>query len=68
MGKMKELFIDLQEEREERELYYGHTPSDLSCPNCGETKMVEQVTENDFECLYCGYHLIKLEDGTLQIN
>jgi uncharacterized protein (DUF983 family) len=68
MGRMKELFIDLQEEREEKEMYYGHTPSDNPCPNCGETKMVEQITESDFECLYCGYQLIKLEDGTLKIS
>lgn len=65
---MKELFIDLQEEREEIEMYYGHTPSDKSCPNCGNTKMVEQITENDFECLNCGCQLIKLEDAALKIS
>jgi uncharacterized protein (DUF983 family) len=68
MGKMKELFIQLLEEDEDRVMYYGTTPNDRQCPNCLETKMVEQVTDNDYECLFCGHSLILLPDGTLQIN
>jgi uncharacterized protein (DUF983 family) len=47
---------------------YSETPNDRQCPNCLETKMVEQVTDNDYECLFCGHNLILLPDGTLQIN
>jgi uncharacterized protein (DUF983 family) len=68
MGRMKELFIELQEENEERQMYYGDTPSGHQCPNCLETKMVEQITDNDYECLFCGHELILLPDGTLKLN
>ena len=68
MGRMKELFIQLLEEDEDRQLYYGKTPNDLQCPNCLETKMLEQITDNNYECLFCGHNLILLPDGTLKIN
>lgn len=68
MGKMKELFIQLQEEDEDRQLYYGETPNDRSCPNCLETKTLEQITDSNYECIYCGYELTLLPDGTLKIN
>jgi uncharacterized protein (DUF983 family) len=68
MGKMKELFIELQEENEDRAMYYGITPSSDTCPNCLETRMIEQTVDQYFECLYCGHMLIKHRDGSYQIT
>lgn len=66
MGRMKELFIELNREDEDKQLYYPDTPSDLTCPNCNSNN-VESFTRHYYDCMNCGYHLVLVDNG-LKIN
>jgi hypothetical protein len=63
MSKMKELFMQLEEERESFESHYGDLEvlSDVKCINCNQYKL-EKVAENAYECLYCGINITEVED------
>jgi hypothetical protein len=60
---MKELFMQLEDERESFVSHYGDLEvlSDVKCINCNQYKL-EKVTENAYECLYCCIHITEVED------
>ena len=61
MGKMKELFIELERDHEDRTTLYPSTPSGYQCPNCNSLN-VEQISTDYFDCMTCGYHLVLVEN------
>ena len=66
MGRMKDLFIELEREREDRSSYYPNTPSGHTCPNCNSLD-VEPISVDYYDCMQCGYHLVLVENE-LRIN
>ncbi|TXG83064.1 MAG: hypothetical protein E6R13_04315 [Spirochaetes bacterium] len=69
MGKMKELFIELQEQ-EERDVMLEEQSSfqtDILCPNCTTTTLHECSAE-DLYCEHCGYEFIKVSESTVRFK
>lgn len=69
MGKMKELYMELQEQEEQLSNYYRKSSafSDIQCINCSYYS-VEKVTDNSYECLHCGIHLTKVNDSMIIVE
>ena len=69
MGKMKELYMELQEQEEQLSNYYRKSSafSDIQYINCSSYS-VGKVTDNSYECLHCGIHLTKVNDSMIIVE
>ncbi len=78
MGKMKELYIQMQEEEYEgnpseyiaehiNRINEGFSATNILCPNCVKEKLA-QDSETDLKCFKCGYDFIKIDEKTVKFK
>jgi predicted RNA-binding Zn-ribbon protein involved in translation (DUF1610 family) len=68
MGKMKELFIELQEQEPQNipveEPVYA---TDVPCPNCLKSNLT-QISAVDYVCDKCGYDFIEVSKNRFRFR
>lgn len=64
MGKMKEIFMEIQEQEAEQEKIEQASVFDsgIMCPNCFKTNLIE-FSQHDLYCESCGQEFIKVENS-----
>lgn len=64
MGKMKEVFMEIQEREEAQENLEQASVFDsgILCPNCLESNLIE-YSQEDLYCEMCGQDFIKVENS-----
>ena len=69
MGKMKELFIEQQEQEERDGLIEEPVAfdTDILCPNCTTTNLKE-YSEEDLYCEHCGYEFTRVGEITVRFK
>jgi ribosomal protein S27AE len=78
MGKMKELYIKMLEERYTgdpseylkdyaNKIYEGFSLTNILCPNCMKEKLA-QDSETDLTCFKCGYDFIKINENSVKFK
>ena len=79
MGRIKELFIQMQQEdyngnpdaymkKYVEELENAEVKEQIACPNCFKHSLVPTEEENILECKDCGYDFIRIDYNTLRFR